>query len=198
MAFYGVNDIKKLVTTEVIKFIMKNQDYVLNNTSYGTDLSYEACCESLVSKDVVACGLKRLTTYDENFYENKDKYALVYQVYGSKGYQTITTLWLIDYYKKRYTDDEEVYKKIIADREKRNNSRLKTNEPITITMLTYKEKSFDTYARKYYNRFGKQFKGHIINCKKTSSYSFTCKKWYNQYFLEFLHKNGKKETLFLH
>lgn len=178
---------------------MQNQDYVLNNTSYGSDLSYEVGCERLDGKKEMLCGLKGLARWEGNELIDNDKFVIVYQEYGNdKEYQTIQVLWLIDKRKQRFTDDVETYKKIMKEKQEKGRKRKKVDNTKTIATLTYSDKAFDTFARRYYIHFDKQFKGKVITCKKILQYSFTHKKWYNLYFLEFLHKNGKKDLIYLH
>lgn len=99
MAFYGVNDIKKLVTMEIIRFIMQNQDYVLNNTSYGSDLSYEVGCERSDGKKEMLCGLKGLARWEGDQLIDNDKFIMVYQEYKN----------LKEYKKALYMDYKAYY-----------------------------------------------------------------------------------------
>lgn len=188
--YYSENDIKKLVTKMAIRFLVAHQDYILNNTSYGSSLRYKVGCESLDGKKVRMFGLQEL--------EDINKYALVSKKYGSKDndYKIISYLWLIDSKKVRFTDDEETYKKIASARASKK--RIDSFEPTAITVLTYNEPLFDKFARLYFNKFKKQFKGKVITCKKKQNYSFTCKKLSTTYYVEYIYAKNKVETLYLH
>lgn len=188
--YYSKKDIKKLVTKMVIRFLVGHPDYVLNNTSYGSSLRYEVGCESLDGKKVIMFGLQEL--------EDINKYALVSKEYDSneKDYKIISYFWLIDSNKIRFTDDEETYRKIASARASKK--RIGSFEPTAITVLTYNEPLFDKFARLYFNKFRKQFKGKVITCKKNQFYSYTCKKYSTTYYVEYIYAKNKIQTIYLH
>ena len=192
--FRTPKDIQKLVTMEMIRFIIENPDFILNNTSYGSDLSYVACCESLDGKQAMLCGLKRLARWEGDQLIDVDKCVLVFQTYGDeKAYKIIKVLFDLGRY--RFTDSEDDYKKIMKEKQEKENRRLQRTHSLekTITTLRYSDKLFDIFARKYYNTRGKQFKGKIINFKKKSYRKET------YYFVDYLlDKKGKIDRIYVH